>query len=151
MVNEFNDIPCVVKFNNEYYKVEKPKKFFNKHREMENENVEIHYIDSNISGMKEVALALQTLEDSLKGITRIKQVQDELVFPYKYRININTVLEACSEEDLNNLKKNWVERELQKAIMTINSIMPIIESFDDKIPSSILDLLDELNVLSVKY
>ena len=109
MVTNYKNIPCVIKFKANFYKVEKPNKFFNKHREMENDNVEFHYIDENITGMQEIAKALQKLEDSLKGIIREEKPQQEGLrsYPYQYRINRNTVLMAYTEEDLNKLKKSW--------------------------------------------
>lgn len=108
MVTEYKNVPCVIKFNGEFFKVERPKKFFNRHREMENDNVEFHYIDETISGMQEIAIALRDLEDSLKGIKREPKQLDSLrECPYKYRVSFNTVLEAYTEEDLNKLKKSW--------------------------------------------
>lgn len=109
MVTNYKNTPCVIKFKANFYKVEKPNKFFNKHREMENDNVEFHYIDENITGMQEIAKALQKLEDSLKGIIREeKPKQEELrSCTYQYRVNANTVLMAYTQEDLDKLKKNW--------------------------------------------
>lgn len=108
MITEYKNVPCVIKFNNEFFKVEKPKKFFNRHREMENDNVEFHYIDETITGMQNIAIALRDLEDSLKGTKREIKVQEGLQeCPFKYRVNANTVLEAYTQEDLDKLKKNW--------------------------------------------
>lgn len=106
MITEYKNIPCVVEYNNEFFKVEKPKNFFNKHREMENENVKFHYIDETITGMKEVAIALRDLEDKLKGITRTAKQPEQREYPFKYRVNANTVLMAYTEKDLNKLK-SW--------------------------------------------
>ena len=106
MVTEYKNVPCIVKFNGEYYKAERPIKFFNKHREMENEDVEVHYIDETITGMQQIAIALRDLEDSLKGVVRQQKQADGLrECPYQYRVNQNTVLMAYTEEDLNKLKK----------------------------------------------
>ena len=105
MVNEFKKIPCVVEFNEEFFKVDKPEKFFNRHREMENDSVIIRYIDENITDRREIAIALRDLEDSLKGIVRVNKQQEGLrECPFKYRVNANTVLMAYTEEDLNKLK-----------------------------------------------
>lgn len=108
MVTKYENVPCVIKWNNTFYKVEKPKSFFNRHREMENDDVIFYYIDKTITGMGEIARALQKLEDELTGTVREKPKQEGLrPCPYKYRVNANTVLEAYTEEDLNKLKKYW--------------------------------------------
>lgn len=106
MVTVYKNIPCVISHKGELHKVERPKKFFNRHREMNDGEVIFHYIDENITGMKEIAQALQKIEDSIKGITRIpKDTSAELDWKYKYRLNVNTVLCAGNLEDFNKLKK----------------------------------------------
>lgn len=106
MVTEFKNVPCVIKHNDVLYKVERPKKFFNRHREMTNESVEFYYIDETISGMQAVAQALQKIEDSLKGIIRNpKETYAQEHYKYEYRLNQNTVLCAHNLDDFNRLKK----------------------------------------------
>ena len=108
MVINYDDVPCVIKYNNCLYKVEKPKKFFNKHREMNDGEVEFFYIDKTITGMREIAVALQKKEDDLNGIVRAQNKQEGLrPWTHTYRVNRNTVLCAYSEEELNNLKKRY--------------------------------------------
>lgn len=48
-------------------------------------------------------------------------------------------------------KKEVVIRELSNAIASISMCMPYLEEMKGKIPAELLDLLDDINELSVKY
>lgn len=104
MITQYKNVPCVVKINGTTHKVEKPKNFFNKHRELNLNQIEIYYIDESISGMKEIAIALRDLEDSLNGIKREqKQTETLRECPFVYRLNCNTIFCAYSQEELDKL------------------------------------------------
>jgi len=48
------------------------------------------------------------LIEEINNPPKEKPKQEELrEYPYKYRVNVNTVLMAYTEEDLNKLKKRW--------------------------------------------
>lgn len=105
MVTNYNDTPCVVEWNSQFFKVAKPQKFFYKHREMDDDTVKISYVTN--PDRQIIDKQLQKLEDSLRGIVRERENPDEHHFLYEYRLNCNTVLCASTLEDFNRIKKEY--------------------------------------------
>jgi hypothetical protein len=70
----------------------------------------IHYLDPVPADFRDVEKNLKELENTLLGLEPIKEkpvFEGQRPYTHTYRVNVNTVLCAYSQEELDKLKKSW--------------------------------------------
>jgi hypothetical protein len=76
------------------------------------ETFSIHYLDPIPSDFKEVEKNLKELENALLGLNPIKEkpvFEGQRPYTHTCRVNVNTVLCAYSQEDLDKLKMSYIK------------------------------------------
>lgn len=107
---EFKDAPgLIVLSKNEVVKTPKVKKWIDKH----NPTVyKILYLENPSNNFKELEKQLCDMEKKYFGVeiseTKPKNTSEQRPYTHTYRVNVNTVLCAYSQEDLDRLKQNYI-------------------------------------------
>jgi len=108
MTNELKDLPGVIIQGDKITRTTKVKKWVAKNTPT---NYKVEYLNPIPEDFRLVEKELKKLENKIKGIeTKEKIVSDQPYVreaPYKYRLNVNTVLSAYNEKDLNDLKRRY--------------------------------------------
>lgn len=103
MINDLCDKPGIIIMPNKVVRTTKVKKWISKNNPS---SYDITYLQTVSSDFKEIERELKNLENEYLGLDKVKSKpkEEQREYPYKYRLNVNTVLAAYSEEDLNKLK-----------------------------------------------
>ena len=107
---EFKDAPgLIVLSKNEVVKTPKVKKWIDKH----NPTVyKILYLENPSNNFKELEKQLCDMEKKYFGVeiseTKPKNTSEQRQYTHTYRVNVNTILCAYSQEDLDRLKQNYI-------------------------------------------
>jgi hypothetical protein len=104
-------IAGIIEYEGALYRTPNVEKFLGKHREMDKSKVSIHAVPDNITNRADIDRTLSEIEAKLKGISiKDKIVKDEQrPYTHTYRVNVNTVLCAYSQEELDRLKQNYIK------------------------------------------
>lgn len=102
------NLPGIIILQNSIVKTTKVKKWLDKNTP---EVFTVKYLDPIPSDFKEIEKSLQEMVDKEQGIVRKeKQIfPEQRPYTHTYRINVNTVLCAYSQEDLDRLKQNYIK------------------------------------------
>ena len=101
--------PGIIILPNTIIKTTKVKKWLDKNKP---ESFSVKYLNPIPSDFKEVEKSLQALIDQEQGIVKTKEKQifsEQREYTYTYRVNVNTILCAYSQEDLDRLKQNYIK------------------------------------------
>lgn len=101
--------PGIIILPNTIIKTTKVKKWLDKNKP---ELFSVKYLNPIPSDFKEVEKSLQALIDQEQGVVKTKEKQilpEQRPYTHTYRINVNTILCAYSQEDLDRLKQNYIK------------------------------------------
>ena len=101
--------PGIIILPNTIIKTTKVKKWLDKNKP---ELFSVKYLNPIPSDFKEVEKSLQALIDQEQGVVKTKETQifpEQRPYTHTYRVNVNTILCAYSQEDLDRLKQNYIK------------------------------------------
>lgn len=102
------DLPGVIIQGDKVTRTTKVKKWVMKNNPTE---YRVEYINPIPEDFRLVEKELKKLENRIKGIETVEKVIVDQPYvreaPYKYRLNMNTVLSAYNEKDLEDLKRRY--------------------------------------------
>jgi hypothetical protein len=101
----------IIEYDGVLHRTPNVEKFLGKHREMDKTKVILHLVPEHIINRADIDRALSEIEAKLKGTTiKDRIVKDEpRPYTHTYRVNVNTVLCAYSQEDLDKLKMSYIK------------------------------------------
>lgn len=103
-----NNLPGIIILPQKIVKTTNVHKWISKNNP---EEYTIKYLDPIPEDFRQVEKSLQEMVDKEQGIVRKeKQIfQEQRPYTHTYRVNVNTVLCAYSQEDLDKLKQKYIK------------------------------------------